>query len=47
MGMTREERLAELRAKLQAREGRPGTAANVEALKARIASLEQEIADGL
>lgn len=38
--MTREEELEALKAKLQAREGKPGFAANVEALKARIAELE-------
>lgn len=38
--MTREEELARRKAELKAREGRIGFAANVEALKARIAELE-------
>lgn len=38
--MTRDEELAALRAKLAAREGRPGYGENVKAIKARIAELE-------
>jgi hypothetical protein len=38
--MAREEEREALKAKLRAREGKPGFAANVEALKARIAELE-------
>lgn len=40
--MTRDEELAALKAKLSAREGRPGFKANVEALRERIAQLEAE-----
>lgn len=40
--MTREEELAALKAKLKAREGKPGFAANVAEIKARIAQLEAE-----
>lgn len=45
--MTPQEQLAALKAKLKAREGRPGFGANVEDLRARIARLEQEIADAV
>ena len=38
--MTKEQELAALRAKLAAREGRPGYGPNVAELKARIAVLE-------
>jgi hypothetical protein len=38
--MTREEELAALKAKLRAREGKGGLGANVAAIKARIAELE-------
>lgn len=38
----REARLIDLRAKLKAREGKPGFKANVEAIKAQIADLESE-----
>lgn len=38
--MTRDEELADLKAKLRARQGRPGYAANVKALEQRIAELE-------
>lgn len=40
--MTKEEELAGLRAKLKAREGKAGLAANVEAIKARIRELTNE-----
>lgn len=40
--MTREEELAALKAKLRAREGRPGFKANVEEIRQRIAQLEAE-----
>lgn len=40
--MTREEEIAALKAKLKAREDRPGFNANVEALRLRIAQLEAE-----
>lgn len=43
--MTREEELTALKAKLRAREDRPGFSANCAAIKARIAELEA--ADGL
>lgn len=39
--MTREEELAELRAKLKARQDRPGYTANVKAIERRIAELEE------
>lgn len=39
-------RLDELKAKLAAREGKPGFGPNVEAIKAEIARLEQEKAGG-
>jgi hypothetical protein len=42
MGMTRDEELAALKAKLKAREGRPGFKLNIEELKARIAKLEAQ-----
>lgn len=45
--VTPEQRLTDLRAKLAAREGRPGMTANVAAIKAEIQRLEQEIADGV
>lgn len=38
--MDREAELADLKAKLAAREGKPGLAANVKEIKARIAELE-------
>ena len=38
--MTRQEELDALKAKLRAREGKPGFSANVAALKKRIAELE-------
>lgn len=38
----RAERLTDLRAKLILREGKPGMAANVEAIKSQIADLEAE-----
>lgn len=38
--MAPQEELAALKAKLRAREGKPGFKANVEAIKARIAELE-------
>lgn len=38
--MTREEEIAILKAKLKAREGRPGFEANLREIKARIAELE-------
>ncbi len=38
--MTRQEEIAALKAKLKARDGKPGFTANVEMLKARIAELE-------
>jgi hypothetical protein len=40
--VTRGEELAALKAKLKAREGRPGFAANTAELKQRIAELEAE-----
>ena len=40
--MTREEELAALKAKLAAREGRPGYGPNVAELKERIAQLEAQ-----
>jgi len=40
--MTRDEELVSLKAKLKAREGKPGYALNVIALKARIAELEAQ-----
>jgi len=40
--MTREEELADLKAKLAKRENQPGYKDNVEALKARIAELEAQ-----
>ncbi len=42
--MTVEEELAALRAKLKARDGKPGFKANVEAIKAKIAELEAQSA---
>lgn len=38
--MTRDEELADLKAKLRARENKAGFKANVDAIKARIAELE-------
>lgn len=38
--MTREQEIADLKAKLRARKGKPGFKANVDAIKARIAELE-------
>ncbi len=38
--MTAAQELADLKAKLKAREGKPGLAANVDAIKARIEELE-------
>lgn len=38
--MTRDDELANLKAKLKMREGKPGFAANVAEIKARIAELE-------
>lgn len=40
--MTREEELADLRAKLAARKGKPGYAENVRQIEQRIAQLEAE-----
>jgi hypothetical protein len=40
--MDREQELAALRAKLAAREGRPGLTENVRAIKDRIADLERQ-----
>lgn len=40
--VSREQRIADLKAKLVAREGRPGSKENVEEIKARIAKLEGE-----
>jgi hypothetical protein len=40
--MTRDEELSALKAKLKARQDRPGYAANVKAIEARIALLESE-----
>lgn len=40
--MTRDEELTALRAKLAARRDRPGYAANVKAIEARIAELEAQ-----
>ncbi len=40
MAQTATEELADLKAKLKIREGKPGLAANVEAIKARIEELE-------
>ncbi len=40
--MTPAEELVDLKAKLKAREGKPGLAANVEAIKARIEELQNE-----
>ena len=40
----RAERIADLKDKLKAREGKPGMAANVETIKAQMAALEQEVA---
>lgn len=38
--MTREEQIADVKAKIRAREGKGGYAKNVEALKAKLAELE-------
>lgn len=38
----RQSRLAELQAKLKAREGKPGFAANIEAIKRQISALESD-----
>lgn len=38
--MTREQEIADLKAKLRVREGKSGFKANVDAIKARIAELE-------
>ncbi|WP_268794979.1 MULTISPECIES: hypothetical protein [unclassified Sphingomonas] len=43
--MNREQELAALREKLAARQDRPGFAANVEAIKQRIAELEAQNGD--
>lgn len=43
--MANEERIAALKAKLAARENRPGFKANVDELKALVARLEEEDAD--
>ncbi len=40
--MTRDEELADLRAKLRSRENQPGYKANVAAIRARIAELEAD-----
>lgn len=40
--MTRDEELADLKAKLRAREGKSGFKSNVDAIKARIAKLEAQ-----
>lgn len=40
----RQSRLTDLRAKLKAREGKPGFAANVEMIQAQIAALESDAA---
>lgn len=40
--MTRDQELADLKAKLKARQGRPGYAANVKALEERIAEMETQ-----
>lgn len=45
--VTPQERLADLKTKLRGREGRPGFKINCEEIRAQIARLEQEIADGL
>jgi hypothetical protein len=40
--MDREQRIADLKAKLKAREGRPGFKVNCEEIRAQIAALEAE-----
>jgi hypothetical protein len=44
--MSPQEELAQRRAQLNARQGKPGYSDNVNALKARIAELEAQIGEG-